>query len=198
MQAYDVDEKGRRTQAKAQGVAKSQGAAPAEDEAPPRVWAKPHETGVIEVDLVARSAVPLVQLIAVVLWVLSLIGTYVPFAGGWDVVLVKLWPPLSAALWLALGTQIPLSLGQWAFKSRAILWWRNRDRYGVIAVQTSLGWWAAYAVALVLSAAFSAVTYGQWIVPLLTGLGPAWAAWIIIGIAAILGDMLPEWIMIRD
>lgn len=163
----------------------------------PAHYAPPHETGMVEAEHVAHGAIPLVRAVAVLLWIASLIGTYVPLAGGWDPVLAQPWPPALIAASVAGLLQVAFSWAQWSFKSRAVLWWRAQDRFGSIAAQASVGWWLAYSVALLLSAGFSIATYGQWIAPLFNQIGPPLLGWIVVAIAAILADMLPEWIMVR-
>jgi hypothetical protein len=162
-------------------------------------FAMPHETGVVEAEHLAGGAVLLVRVLGVGLWLVTLIGTYVPFVGGWAAFVAAPWPPSQMAAGIALAMQTALSWAQWSFKARAVLWWRARDRpgYAAVAAQTSLGWWAAYAIALLISAGFSAYTYGQWAAPVLESVGPWWAGLIIVGIGAIVVDMLPEWIFIR-
>lgn len=162
-------------------------------------YAPPHETGLMEADQLAGGAVLLVRVLGLLLWLVTLVGTYVPLVGGWKTFAAAPWPPNQVAAGLALAMQAALSWAQWSFKARAVLWWRARDRpgYAAVAAQTSLGWWAAYVIALLISAGFSAYTYGQWAEPVLSALGPWWAGLIIVGIGAIVVDMLPEWIFIR-
>jgi hypothetical protein len=193
MRSYDVDKYGRRT------PAKDQKGAPSEDEVSPRrTWAKPHETGLVEAHQIADGAIWIVWILGAGLWAATLFGTYVPYAGGWPAFIKAPWPPIPAAAWLALGTQIALSWAQWTFKARAMLWWRQRKDFGFVAVQASLGWWASYALVLLISAGFSAYTYSQWAAPVLKGIEAPWAGLLIVGIGAIVVDMLPEWIFIRD
>lgn len=166
-------------------------------EQPRQEYAPPHETGIVEAESVAHGAVLLVRLVALLLWLASLLGTYVPLAGGWEPVLKTPWPPALIPACIAGALQLAFTWAQWSFKSRAVLWWRAQSRFGSVAAQASVGWWMAYLVALLLSALFSIVTYGQWIAPMLTGFGPPTLGWIVVGIAAILADMLPEWIIVR-
>jgi hypothetical protein len=169
-----------------------------QEEAAPH-YAPPRDTGMVEAETVARGAIPLVRLTALLLWFSSLFGTYVPFVGGWAAFTAQPWPPSLLALGGAALLQAAFTWAQWSFKARAVLWWRAQQRYGGIAARASAGWWLAYAIALVISAGFSTVTYGQWLTPALAALGgPWWAGWIVVGIAAILADMLPEWVIMRD
>lgn len=157
----------------------------------------PNETGMFEAMQLAGGAVWIVRLLGLVLWLASLFGTYVPLAGGWEGVTAKPWPPAPAAFGIALALQVCFSWAQWTFKARALAWWRSRDRWEGYAVQASVSWWLAYTGALLISAGFSAYTYGLWAQPALEAMGPVWAGLIVVGIAAIVADMLPEWIYVR-
>lgn len=168
-----------------------------EPEAPKPRQLPPNETGMVEAMQLAGGAVWMVRLLGLVLWLASLFGTYVPLAGGWEVVTKQLWPPAPVALGIAVALQVAFSWAQWTFKARALAWWRSRERWGAYAVQAAASWWIAYAGALLISAGFSAYTYGLWAWPALEAMGPVWAGLLIVGVAAIVADMLPEWIYVR-
>lgn len=157
-----------------------------------------HETGVMEAETVAGGAIWVVRLLSVGLMAMTLLGTYVPFAGGWAAFVAAPWPPRPVAAGLAVATQAALTIAQWSFKAQAVRWWRRRARYGEAALRSSALWWGGYVLALLISAGLSGYTYGMWVGPALARLGPTWAGLIIVGIGAIIVDMVPEWVLIRS
>lgn len=122
---------------------------------------------------VIGAMIVILRIIAIVLIIASTFGNYVQFAGGWahylplDVLIVCV-----AALY-----QLICSLLQWGFKAG--------------------GMWIPYSFALLASAAPSFLTYNAWAGPYLaTQLGPIIGT-IVLLIATVGADALPEWVLVE-
>lgn len=113
------------------------------------------------------------RIIALILIVASTFGNYVQFMGGWERYLPIGWVVVGiAALY-----QLICSLLQWGFKAG--------------------GMWIPYTLALLASAAPSFLTYNAWAGPYLAAqLGPLLGT-IILFIATIGADALPEWVLVE-
>lgn len=121
---------------------------------------------------VVQSAINLLRIIALLLIIASTFGNYVVFVGGWEN-----WRPFDpmAALW-ALLYQVLCSVFQWGFKA--------------------MHWWLPYLVALVASAIPSFLTYNAWVGPYLALQVDLPVSILLIVIATLSADALPEWVLV--
>lgn len=122
---------------------------------------------------VVGATINLLRIIACVLIIASTWGNYIVFVGGWGA-----WYPIDwmAMVWAAV-YQALCSVFQWGFKA--------------------LRWWMLYLVALIASAIPSFLTYNAWLGPYLAvQIGPV-VAMIVIGLATLGADALPEWVLVE-
>jgi hypothetical protein len=115
----------------------------------------------------------ILRVIAIILMVASTFGNYVQFIGGWAHYL----PIDPMIVLIALFYQLICSLLQWGFKAG--------------------GMWVPYVLALLASAAPSFLTYNAWAGPYLVAqLGP-WIGTVVLLVATIGADALPEWVLVK-
>lgn len=130
-------------------------------------------TAVVPHGAVIRAMVFILRTIALILLVLSTFGNYVTFIGGWPQWSWSIsWPMAGAAV----AYQALFSVIQWGAKAAR--------------------WWLVYTVALLASAVPSFLTYYGWAGSYLTVQVGAIMAFIIIGLATIGADALPEWVLV--
>lgn len=142
-----------------------------------------YSTHVFGRSVVIRWTIRVLRFVAWALLIMSTFGNYVQFAGGWEYVSWS-WRDLAGSLaaisWLAVFFavlfQVVFSLIQWGSKA-------NR-------------WWLLYIFALLGSAIPSFLTYNAWAGPYLAAqIGTVFAV-VVIGLAVIGADALPEWILV--
>jgi len=171
----------------------------------------PLETGVLDEAVVARLGVWFVRGLVLALIIYTAFGSFVPLAGGWAA-LGRAWAAgnylESVAFRWALGytliIQGTLTVGQWGAKTQLVWWWRrwryyrskdDREDEEAYALQRVFGWGLLYALLLVASSAPSTYTYTVWAWPLIKDV--AIVAGIGIFLASMVGDMIPEWTLVR-
>jgi hypothetical protein len=122
---------------------------------------------------VLRAMIGILRIVAVLLIIASTFGNYVLFVGGWSQ-----WTPINAvAVGLAALYQALCCVLQWGFKAAR--------------------WWILYFAALFASAIPSFLTYNAWAGPYLAvQFGPALAL-LIMAIATLGADALPEWVLVE-
>lgn len=148
-------------------------------EAPQRT---PH---VIPRQSVETSAIVMLWIIAILLWLASTFGNFVQFVGGWGLV----WPlneRTAAGVLYALVYQAVATIAQWGFKAKR--------------------WWPLYMLALLASAIPSFVTYNSWWINpwIVARLGSSvpdllawWIASVVIFVATVINDLIPEWVLVE-
>lgn len=152
---------------------------PAREEEP----RKAYSTHVFGRATTIRWTIRILRVVAWALLVMSTFGNYVQFVGGWEQVYWN-WRDLAGSIgsiaWLAVLFAVifqgVFSLLQWGAKA-------NR-------------WWLLYSFALLGSAIPSFLTYNAWAGPYLTAQIGAALAVVVIGLAVIGADALPEWILV--
>lgn len=173
--------------------------------------ADPLETGFVDEAAVARWGVWFVRALALGLVVYTTFGSFVPFAGGWTA-LREAWGQgwweyltsqrFGVALAVAVVFQGLLMWGQWGTKTQLVWWWRRwrwavrtgRHAAAEYALQRVLGWLLLYGVLLVVSSGPSTYTYTTWVRPLIESF-LMWGA-ILIFLISVVGDMIPEWVLV--
>lgn len=115
----------------------------------------------------------ILRVIALVLIVASTFGNYVQFMGGWAHYLPVSWWVIGAAAVY----QLICSLLQWGFKAGKM--------------------WIPYVLALLASATPSFLTYNAWAGPYLAVQLGAWLGTVVLLIATIGADALPEWVLVE-
>lgn len=114
----------------------------------------------------------MLRFFAVLLILGSTFGNYVQFVGGWNVA----WPVSWTAIGFAVFYQLVCSVLQWGFKA--------------------VRWWPLYGLALIASAIPSFLTYNAWAGSYLTAQFGTALAFVIMGLAVIAADALPEWVLV--
>ena len=123
--------------------------------------------------VVIRAMISILRVVAILLIVASTFGNYVLFVGGWaQWQPINAWAVLFAALYQALCCVL-----QWGFKAAH--------------------WWILYFAALFASAIPSFLTYNAWAGPFLAlQFGPVLGL-LIMAIATLGADALPEWVLVE-
>lgn len=130
-------------------------------------------TAVIPPGHAAGCAVRIMQAIALILLALSTFGNYVTFIGGWDSLG---WPVNLLMVGAAAVYQAVFSALQWGMKAL-----RN---------------WPMYTLALIGSAIPSFLTYNAWAGPFLSVHLGVYVTVLIIGLASLGADAIPEWVLV--
>lgn len=141
-------------------------------------------THVVPRHSVEAGAVVMLWIVAIVLWLASTFGNFVQFVGGWGYV----WPlneHTGRGVLYALVYQGIATLAQWGFKAKR--------------------WWLLYGVALLGSAIPSFITYNSWangwLVAHVARSAPAdvsaLLASLAIFVAAVVVDLIPEWVLVE-
>lgn len=140
-------------------------------------------TAIVRPAVAVYYSVRLLQFIAWALLAMSTFGNYITFIGGWQAWKWDWWRPVE-------------SLGSitWSMVFAAVAY------QGVFAVlqwgTKALRWWLVYGLALIASAIPSFLTYNAWAGPFFAAhIGAIFAA-IVIGLASIGADALPEWVLV--
>jgi hypothetical protein len=115
----------------------------------------------------------ILRVIAIILMVASTFGNYVQFMGGW----ARYWPVDGLIVAAAVVYQLICSLLQWGFKAG--------------------GMWIPYTLSLLASAASSFLTYNAWAGPYLAVQVGPYLGIVVLLIATIGADALPEWVLVE-
>lgn len=137
----------------------------------PRAYRSP--TALVAPVAVALMAIRILRVIAFLLIAMSIFGNYVTFIGGWAQLS---WAINWSMAIVAIAYQLIFGVLQWGMKA--------------------LRWWLVYLFALFASAIPSFLTYHAWAGPYLSIHIGALFAFILVGLAAIGADALPEWVLV--
>jgi hypothetical protein len=146
-------------------------------------------TAVLPQATAITASVVVLRVLALLLLTMSTFGNYVTFVGGWAATskapgFFWSWSNLAASIaainWsmvlLAIVYQVVFSLLQWGTKAKRV--------------------WSLYMLFLLASAIPSFLTYNGWAGPYLAEQVGVWIAGILVFIAAVGADAVPEWVLV--
>jgi hypothetical protein len=136
-------------------------------------------TAMVDPYVAAHATILMLRGVSILLLLLSTFGNYIAFIGGWNAPWRLAWPIIAAAVLY----QVVFSLAQWGTKALA-------------RATHNWAWGLGYAFALIASAVPSFLAYNGWAGPWLAFQVGVWPAGIIIFIAAVGADALPEWVLV--
>lgn len=139
-----------------------------------------YSTHLIKRSSAIRWMIRILRFVAWALLVMSTFGNYVQFAGGWERVAWRWSDPIGSIAWLAVVFAIVFQ-AVFCF----IQWGAKASR-----------WWLLYGFALLGSAIPSFLTYNAWAGPYLTAQIGVVFTFIVVGLAVIGADALPEWVLV--